>query len=263
MQSRVLGRATTLKEECTDAYGLLRALLTDRGTDDCSVTSEATEQALLRCQGINHPQLWSKLADEAEHHGVAPLTESMIRALSRKRPGAVPDDVRRAFVALASRHRRAAIAREKCVDQLLAAFATVGIPIIFLKGAALAHRIYPSPELRPMVDIDVLIDPADTERAVAITRGLGYSFACRHESRFAGRMHHLPAATIDRSGFRIALELHVDAMSPDQADSLTFATLTAEPQPFAAADRAVWPWDTPTCCATLLVMHSNRPGGSA
>ena len=156
-----------------------------------------------------------------------------------------------------------AIAREKCVDQLLAAFATVGIPIIFLKGAALAHRIYPSPELRPMVDIDVLIDPADTERAVAITRGLGYSFACRHESRFAGRMHHLPAATIDRSGFRIALELHVDAMSPDQADSLTFATLTAEPQPFAAADRAVWPWDTPTCCATLLVMHSNRPGGSA
>jgi Uncharacterised nucleotidyltransferase len=231
MQSRVLSRAS-LKEECTDAYGLLRALLIDRGTDDCSVASEATEQALLRCQGINHPQLWSKLADEAEHHGVAPLTEPMITALSRKRPEAVPDDVRRAFVALASRHRRAAVAREKCVDQLLAVFATVGIPIIFLKGAALAHRIYPSPELRPMVDIDVLIDPADTERAVAITRSLGYSFACRHESRFAGRMHHLPAATIDQSGFRIALELHVDAMSSDQADSLTFATLTAEPQPF-------------------------------
>jgi hypothetical protein len=50
MQSRVLSRAASLKEECTDAYGLLRALLTDRGTDDCSVASEATEQVLLRCQ---------------------------------------------------------------------------------------------------------------------------------------------------------------------------------------------------------------------
>ena len=65
MQSRVLSRAASLKEECTDAYGLLRALLTDRGTDDCSVASQATEQALLRCQGIR-PKLWSKLADEAE-----------------------------------------------------------------------------------------------------------------------------------------------------------------------------------------------------
>ena len=69
MQSRVLSQATSLKEECTDAYGLLRALLTDRGTDDGSVASEATAQALLRCQGINHPQLWSKLADEGMRQG--------------------------------------------------------------------------------------------------------------------------------------------------------------------------------------------------
>jgi hypothetical protein len=232
MQSGVLSRVTSLNEECTDAYGLVRALLTDRGTDDCSVASAATEQALLQCRDINGAQLWSTLADEAEHHGVAPLIEPMIIALSRKRAGAVPDDVRRAFVALASRHRRAAVAREKCIDQLLAAFAIVGIPIILLKGAALAHRIYPRPELRPMVDVDVLIDPADMERAVAITRGLGYSFALRHESRFAGRLHHLPAATTYQSGFRITLEIHVDAIPTDLHDSLTFAALAAKPALF-------------------------------
>ena len=228
----MLSGVVSSNQECTDAYGLVRALLTDRGSGDCSVASEATEQAFLQCHKIKGAQLWGALADEAEHHGVAPLIEPMITALSRKRPDAVPDDVRRAFVALASRHRRAAVARDKCVDQLLAAFGLVGIPVILLKGAALAHRIYPSPELRPMVDIDVLIDPADTERAVAIARGLGYSFARRHESRFAGRMHHLPHATTDRSGFRITLEIHVDAMSPNQLGSLTFATLTAKPQPF-------------------------------
>ena len=232
MQSRVSSVAASSNEECTDAYGLVRALLTDRGPDDCSVVSEATEQALLQYHKIKGAPICSAFVDEAEHHGVAPLIEPMITALSRKRPEAVPDDVRRAFVALASRHRRAAVAREKCIDQLLAAFAVVGIPIILLKGVALAHLIYSSPKLRPMVDIDVLIDPADAERAVAIIRGLGYSFASRHGSRFAGRMHHLPPATTDQSGFRITFELHVDAMSPDQADSLTFATLTAKPQPF-------------------------------
>ncbi len=219
-------------EECTDANGLLRALLTDRATNDCSVASEATEQAVLRYHEIRGVPLWSSLADEAEHHGVASLIEPMITVLSKKRPEAVPDDLRRTFVALASRHRRAAIARERSIDQLLTAFATVGIPIILLKGAALAHRIYPSPELRPMVDIDALIDPADTECAVRVIRGLGYSFASRHGSRFAGRMHHLPPATNDQSGFQITLELHEDAMSPDLADSLTFATLTAKPLPF-------------------------------
>jgi Uncharacterised nucleotidyltransferase len=218
--------------ECIDAYGLVRALLSDRGADDCSVASEATEQALLQGHGINRAQLWSTLAEEAEYHGVTPLIEPMITALSRKRPAAVPDDVRRAFVVLASRHRRASVAREKCIDRLLAAFATVGIPIILLKGAALVHRVYSSPELRPMVDIDVLIDSVDIERVVAIARGLGYSFARRHESRFAGRMHHLPPATTAQSGFRITLEIHTDAMSPDQPGSLRFATLAAKPRPF-------------------------------
>jgi hypothetical protein len=232
MQSRIFSRATSSSEVCADAYAVTRALLTDRGTDDCSVASAATEQVLLQCRDINGAQIWSTLAAEAEHHGVAPLIEPMITTLSRKSAGAVPDDVRRAFVALASRHRRATVAREKCIDQLLAAFAIVGIPIILLKGAALAHRIYPRPEMRPMVDIDVLIDPADMERAVAITRGLGYFFAHRHESRFAGRLHHLPAATIDQPGFRMTLEIHVDGIPPDLRDSLTFATLTAKPLPF-------------------------------
>ena len=232
MKSGVFGRAMNPSEARSDAYAVVRALLTDRGANDCGVAGEATEQVLLHCHKIRGGQFWGTLAQEAEHHGVAPLIGPMITALARMRPEIVPDDVRRSFVALTSRHRRAAVAREKCIDQLLVAFATVSIPIILLKGAALAHRIYPSPELRPMIDIDVLIDPADTERAVAIIRDLGYSFARRHESRFAGRMHHLPAAATERSGFRILLEIHLDAMSANQAGSLTFATLAAKPQPF-------------------------------
>jgi hypothetical protein len=83
-----------------------------------------------------------------------------------------------------------------------------------------------------MDDIDVLIDPADTEHAVNIVKGLEYSFASRQGSSFSGRMHHLPVATTRRSGFQMALEIHLDAMSPNQAGSLTLRTLSEKPESF-------------------------------
>ena len=124
MKSGVFRRAMNPSEARSDAYAVVRALLTDRGANDCGVAGEATEQVLLDCHKIRGGQFWGTLAEEAEHHGVAPLIGPMITALARLRPEIVPDDVRRSFVALASRHRRAAVAREKCIDQLLVAFAT-------------------------------------------------------------------------------------------------------------------------------------------
>jgi hypothetical protein len=213
-----------------DTHALLRKLLADRGPGD----QGAGESVVGDCRGrldIPNNVAWEQLAADAEYHGVAPLIAVAIAAPART-GHAVPDDVRRTFLALASRHRMAAGAREQCVDRLLAAFAASGITLILLKGAALAHLIYPSPALRPMADIDVLIDAADVERAVRVARDLDYVFADAHASRFAGRMHHLPPATTTQSGFPIALEIHVDTMSPNQADRLTLSTLAGRPQPF-------------------------------
>ena len=232
MRSCSPSRPANANTEFAGAYDVVRALLTDREPNDQSVASEATERMLWQRHAHGETRHWRTLADTAEHHGVAPLLAPMIVALARKAPELVPEDVRLAFIALASRHRRAALAREIRIDELLAAFAAAGIPLVLLKGAALAHRIYPSPELRAMIDIDVLIDPADAQRAVQIARGLGYSFASEHGSRFAGRMHHLPVASTVQAGFRIALEIHTDALSPNQRGSLTLATLAGKLQSF-------------------------------
>lgn len=216
-------------DEIKDAYGLARALLTSRGPEDQGLST--AEPALEHFSSKSlHNSLWEALAEEAEYHGVAPLLEPMVHLLSRQMR--IPEQVKRAFVALASRHRRAAVTRESCIDELLESFTTAGVRFILLKGAALAHRIYTHPGLRPMVDIDVLIDPAHTERAVNTATRLGYSFASRPASPFARRMHHLPVATLTRSGFRVALEIHVNAVSPNQAVRLTFATLAEKPQIF-------------------------------
>jgi hypothetical protein len=224
--------ASIANDGFADPYDLVRALLVARDAPDRDIIGDVAERTVLRCPPDLHGELWRRLPDEAEYHGVAPLLEPMISSLAKQFPEAVPDDVRLTFVALASRHRRAANAREECIDQLLAAFEAAGIRIILLKGTALAHLVYGAPELRPMVDIDALIEPSDLKQAVATLCDLGYSFETHHPSRFSGRMHHVPAATVTKSGFRISLELHLDAMAPDTPERLTFATLSEKPRPF-------------------------------
>jgi hypothetical protein len=104
--------------------------------------------------------------------------------------------------------------------------------VLTADSAALAHLIYPAPELRPMVDIDILIDPAKTETAMRVAGDLGYIFAPRHASKYARRMHHVPPAMTTQSGFRIFLAIHNDAMSPNHPHRLSFSTLASKPQPF-------------------------------
>jgi hypothetical protein len=175
---------------------------------------------------------WEKVVKETDYHGVTLLAEPAVATLSKTRPAVIPDHARRTFFALASHHRQIAAARETCVDRLLTTFAAAGITMILLKGAALAHRIYPSPELRPMVDIDILIDPAQARAAVKAASELGYRFEPRHSSRFAGRLHHIPVAEITESGFRIFLEIHIDAMHLDQPYRLVLSNLASKPLPF-------------------------------
>jgi hypothetical protein len=55
------------------------------------------------------------------------------------------------------------------------------IPIIVLKGAALAELVYSDIGLRPMSDLDLLLRIEHTERAVTCLLAAGYQFACKPE----------------------------------------------------------------------------------
>ena len=211
-----------------DAYAFLRAWLSAAGPSRFGPATAAIPVGFETADA----SFWAQLVNETDYHGVTLLVEPAFALVARTGPSAMPADTRRTFLALASRHRQIAAARERCVDRLLTAFASAGITMILLKGAALAHRIYPSPELRPMIDIDILIDPAQAKAAVKAASELGYRFAPRHSSRFAGRLHHIPAAEITESGFRIFLEIHIDAMHLDQPYRLVLSNLASKPVPF-------------------------------
>jgi len=170
------------------------------------------------------------LAQAAEYHGV---TNFIAPLIGDSKDGSA--ELRRSWKVLESRNRRAAEAQMACLNRLLDAFEAAGIAALVLKGRGLAQLIYDRPDLRPSVDIDLLVGRGDLRRAAGIARDQGFVFASEHGSRFAGRVHHLPAAKKKEAGFDISLELHDDALAPDSGGSITLARLTAPPRPFERA----------------------------
>ncbi len=120
------------------------------------------------------PQDWGAFVRRAEVEGVAPLVYAAWRTGDEKqetencRPPATFDIPSAAWEQLkASYYRTAAqntlLFRE--LERILAEFERMQIPVILLKGAALAQTIYPDPALRPMSDLDLLVHPDDLTSA--------------------------------------------------------------------------------------------------
>jgi hypothetical protein len=82
------------------------------------------------------------------------------------------------------------------LDELTAAFASQGVRPVVLKGADFARRLYPSPAVRPMSDVDIWVSPDEAPRAESVLDSLGYrpvpemtpglSRAVRHARTYAG-----------------------------------------------------------------------------
>ena len=75
--------------------------------------------------------------------------------------------------------------------------------VAVLKGAATAHLDYPDPSWREFADIDLLVDPADRERAITVLGTDGWS------QRYAlppGHEDFTHAVTLQRGG--VELDLH-------------------------------------------------------
>ncbi|MHC4126631.1 MAG: nucleotidyltransferase family protein [Planctomycetota bacterium] len=59
------------------------------------------------------------------------------------------------------------------LERIAKAFNEAGVPLMALKGAALNLTLYRHPQDRPMVDLDLLVKPADSDRARAILEDVG------------------------------------------------------------------------------------------
>jgi len=93
---------------------------------------------------------------------------------------------------------------ERQLAEAVGALAAAGVPVIVLKGAALA-ALYPDPALRLYTDLDLLVPRAQLDEAEAALHGLGYR--CSQPKDWALAHHyHLPPMVRDRA--QLAVEVH-------------------------------------------------------
>jgi hypothetical protein len=122
---------------------------------------------------------WRTLTQAAARHGVAPLLwhHAQQGTWAAQMPAAAHQDLRRAYYTTTAQNTM--LYHE--LGRILAALE--GIPVVVLKGAALAATLYPQIGLRPMGDIDVLVAPDRLLEMVPRMQRLGY--------RVLSIQHHL------------------------------------------------------------------------
>jgi len=128
---------------------------------------------------------------------------------------------------------------------LLSAFSKENIPIIVLKGAALAEYVYEEIGLRPMFDVDLLIRMEDIPAAEHLLEQLQYlPQAIRHPKEWYRTFHHhiVPYASPDGS---LILELHHHIVPP--SEPVTFPIIDmwqrARPARIASVPTLVLSWE--------------------
>jgi hypothetical protein len=116
---------------------------------------------------------WASLGSLAQAQGMASLVfEHLARAgLLDVVPPETTGALRQSYVQTLLNNRRL----QTVLQSVLSALASQDIPVMAIKGLALALRYYQSLALRPISDIDVLLRPQDITRATQVLRHLGFA----------------------------------------------------------------------------------------
>ncbi|HUO84008.1 MAG TPA: nucleotidyltransferase family protein [Thermoanaerobaculia bacterium] len=165
---------------------------------------------IIRSIGSGEPLRWPVVAGDPENerflrasadHGIQPL---LYESLSRFEdvPPALTESLRRVAVIEAA----ADVARTAFTSEIAAEAALRGIPLLVIKGAALALTHYSTSHLRPRADLDVLIGDQDRIAMDALLRERGCRrlAALQNETLFAQENW----VRSDGAGARLAVDLH-------------------------------------------------------
>lgn len=145
------------------------------------MTGERAEICTALVAALNgQPADLSRFAPQAVQlacriHGVGPLLHHQLAGDS-----AAPDELRNWLAQQAEFNTQRVARMQTELAQILAAFAAQNVPLMPLKGAILAARVYPDPGLRPMADLDVLVHPVNFEAATRLLIQLGYAKTTAH-----------------------------------------------------------------------------------
>jgi len=131
--------------------------------------------ALLSAKPVDRPcELegvpWDDFLQLAGGLGLSPCLAYLLQEDSL----GLPDPVREQILERGRANTRHQLRRLAALRQIAASLEGAHIPLMVLKGMALAYIAYPNPYCRSMADVDLLVRRADLEKAGELVCGLGF-----------------------------------------------------------------------------------------
>ena len=151
-------------------------------------------------------ELWDRLTAAVQLNGLAPMLYWVLN--SRNWTGGIPETVRRKLTeAYYSSTAHNTLLWEEA-KKVLAVLHENGIPVVVLKGAALAPALYATPGLRPMLDVDLLVKRTDLKQAQQLFRRLGYQEGLKDQVPGMLEMSDYHLGLVGGPGGGVKIELH-------------------------------------------------------
>lgn len=158
-------------------------------------------------QGVN----WDLLATLAvREHATIALNRCVSRVRNEAAPPPVDPAMLSSLAAGALRHELRLVVQDQVIDALLTVFSDAGLDVVLLKGLAFQKAFCVSSRDRPSGDMDILLTPAEADRAWRLAQENGWQIHGEFPVEQYARHHHLPPL-VDKIGLR--LEIHTRLLS--------------------------------------------------
>lgn len=194
---------------------------------------------LLRCLGgavppefvsALHRRLeWKEVIQLAERLGtVSSLYTNLAKTGAHTAlPGDSAGHLTSAHISSAARSIRV----RRDLELLAGALSNAAIPVILLKGAALATSVYEHFTLRPMGDIDLLVERGNLDRAREAVLAAGYLPAASEQSAEWYRLNHHHDQPLRSPDHQVTVELHFHIIPPGYPFPVPIVELWERAQP--------------------------------
>jgi hypothetical protein len=178
---------------------------------------------------------WARFERLALHHGLAPILYRAVPDPFSGLPTERRQRLKMQYVANVLHNKPV----QACVAEMGIAFGSEGIPLILMKGAALACTLYPDAGLRILSDIDILVDEADVERAGARLRQIGLEPIAFDHTEARGPLCHIHLVYCGPQPRSIPVELHWRLFEPYQPYTFDLGAVRAQARQLPGLPRNV------------------------
>ena len=134
--------------------------------------------SLLRSGTVRWPDDVEKIdefVERAWHHGVLPLLHELLS--TEENWSDYPEYLQTSFSDARKNSVAISMVRERAVAHLFNDLLSGDVKPLLLKGEALAHTHYSSPELRVRCDTDIFISLSSISRTIQVLESVGYSIS--------------------------------------------------------------------------------------